>query len=104
VTDRDLRYSDPDAETITDLADDAPTPDSASRFLLDLFDRSGGRLRLREAVERFAEEYGGRFLDGVPGNWRVAREVFDRFARLAPDVFWDAADRCWRWRYGWDRD
>jgi hypothetical protein len=31
VTDRDLRYSDPDAETITDFADDAPTPPTVIR-------------------------------------------------------------------------
>jgi hypothetical protein len=103
MTNRELRDTDPNSETITDSADDAPTPDSAARFLLDLFDRSGGRLRLREAVERFADEYGNRFLDGVPGNWRIANAVLGRFARLAPDVFWDAADRCWRWRYSWDR-
>jgi hypothetical protein len=104
MPERELTYFDPDAETITDADDGEPTAADAARLLLDQFERSGGRLRTSEATERFAEEFGGRFLDGSPGRWRISGPVLDRFARLAPDAFWGEGDRSWRWRYSWDRD
>jgi hypothetical protein len=65
---RALTYTDPDAVTETDDAvpvadtavdadDGQPTAAEAARFLLDLYDRTGGRLYLGVAVERFREEY-----------------------------------------------
>jgi hypothetical protein len=55
-------------------------------------------------VDRFLEEFGGRFVVPTREGFAIDRDVCERFERLAgPDAIWDAGDRCRRWRYGWDR-
>jgi hypothetical protein len=103
MTDRELTYADLDNAPPADEADE-PTAADAARFLLHLFDRSPGRLRQGEAVERFAEEFGGRFLIGRPGDLAIDADVRTRFERLVgPDLLWDGRDRCWRWRQHGER-
>jgi hypothetical protein len=98
MTDRELTYADLDDAPPPEDPDE-PTAADAARFLLRLFERSPGRLPLREAVERFAEEFGGRFLAGRPGEWGIDPDVRHRFEELAgAEVLWDGRDRCWRWR------
>jgi hypothetical protein len=49
-------------------------------------------------------EYGGRFVTPTREGFAIDPGVRERFERLAgPDVFWDAQDRCWRWRHPWER-
>jgi hypothetical protein len=101
---RELTYCDPDAETLPEAGEDQPTAADAARFLLDLFDRSGGRLGQREAVGRFLEEYGGRFVTPGRGEFAIDKGVRQRFELLAGlEVLWDAGDRCWRWRQPGER-
>jgi hypothetical protein len=92
---RELTYCDTDTE---------PTAADAARFLMDLFDRAEGRLPHRTAVERFLEEYGGRFLVPTREGFAIDREVSQRFQLLTGRcVLWDAADRSWRYRYSWEK-
>ena len=101
---RELSYCDPDAEPVTDANDGEPTAADAARFLVDLFERSGGRLRHRGAVERFLEGYGGRFVTPGREGFAIDRDVRERFERLAGrDVVWGAQARSGRWRYAWER-
>jgi hypothetical protein len=101
---RELTYADPDAETALDDAGGLPTEDDAARFLLDLYERSAGRLRHRDAVERFLEEYAGRFVAPGREGFAIDPAVRRRFELLAGrDVVWDAGDRGWRGRYSWER-
>jgi hypothetical protein len=99
---RELIYADPDAETVLDADDGLPTEQDAARLLLDLYDRSGGHLHHRQAVEGFLEEYGGRFVAMGREGFQISGEVRRWFEALAGrEVVWDAQDRSWRWRHAW---
>jgi hypothetical protein len=101
---RELTYCDPDAETALDADDTGPTAAEAARFLMDLFDRAEGRLPHRTAVERFLEEYGGRFVVPTREGFAIDREVSQRFQLLTGRcVLWDAVDRSWRYRYSFEK-
>jgi hypothetical protein len=101
---RELTYADPDADIALDAEDGLPTEADAARFLLDLYDRSPGRLHLGAAVGRLLEESRGRFLTHARDRFTVAAEVVTLFGMLAgPGVVFDRGDRCWRGRYAWER-
>jgi hypothetical protein len=96
--DRKLTYADPNA------GDNGLTEADAARFLLYLWNHSPGRLDHRQAVERFLEEFGGRFVTPGREGFQIDQAVRQRFERLAGrEVVRDAQDRAWRWRYSWER-